>query len=128
MIFEIKSPLLGFENITKMELTKIDDVFARLQVTDAQEPSFTLINPFVLREYDFEIPTAIQTLMEINETSNLLIYNMLIINTPIEESFVNFVGPLVFNLDNNTMAQVILADNSPYAVAEKLSNFLHKDQ
>lgn len=128
MIFEIKSPLLGFENITKMELTKIDDVFARLQVTDAPEPSFTLINPFVLREYDFEIPTAIQTLMEIDEKSNLLIYNMLIINTPIEESFVNFVGPLVFNLDNNTMAQVILADNSPYAVAEKLSNFLNKDQ
>ncbi|MBU0631058.1 flagellar assembly protein FliW [bacterium] len=128
MIFEIKSPLLGFENITSMELKKIDDVFARLQVVDANEPSFTLINPFVLREYDFEIPTAIQILMEVNETSNLLIYNMLIINTPIEESFVNFVGPLVFNLDNNTMAQVILADNSPYAVAEKLSNFLHKDK
>ena len=128
MIFEIKSPLLGFENITSMELNKIDDIFARLQVIDANEPSFTLINPFVLREYDFEIPSPLQTVMQINENSNLLIYNMLIINTPIEESFVNFVGPLVFNLDNNTMAQVILADNSPYKVAEKLSNFLNTEK
>lgn len=128
MIFELKSPLLGFENITNMELNKIDDVFARLQVVDAKEPSFTLINPFVLREYDFDIPSSLQTLMQIDENTNLLIYNMLIINTPIEESFVNFVGPLVFNVDNNTMAQVILADNSPYAVAEKLSNFLNKEK
>jgi len=127
MIFELKSPLLGFENITKMELKKIDDVFARLQVIDANEPSFTLINPFVLREYNFEIPAPIQDLLEINDKTNFLVYNMLIIASPLEESFVNFVGPLIFNTDNNTMVQVILADNSPYGVSEKLSNFLHKD-
>ncbi len=127
MIFELKSPLLGFENITKMELKKIDDVFARLQVLDANEPSFTLINPFVLREYNFEIPTSIQELLEINDETNFLIYNMLIVASPLEESHVNFVGPLIFNTDNNTMLQIILADNSPYGVSEKLSNFLHKD-
>ena len=127
MIFELKSPLLGFENITKMELKTIDDVFARLQVLDANEPSFTLINPFVLREYNIDIPTAIQELMEINETTNFLVYNMLILSTPIEVSHINFVGPLIFNTDNNTMIQVILADNSPYGVSEKLSNFLQKD-
>ena len=128
MIFEIVSPLLGFENIANMDLNKIDDVFARLQVLDAGEPSFTLINPFVLRDYDFSIPDPLQTLMQIDEKSNLLIYNVVILNTPIEESFVNFVGPLVFNVDNQTMAQVILADNSLYEVAEKLSNFLNKDK
>ncbi len=127
MIFELKSPLLGFENITKMELKKIDDVFARLQVLDANEPSFTLINPFVLREYNFEIPTSIQELLEINDETNFLVYNMLIVASPLEESHVNFVGPLIFNTDNNTMLQIILADNSPYGVSEKLSNFLHKD-
>ena len=128
MIFELKSPLLGFENITKMELKKIDDVFARLQVVDANEPSFTLINPFVLREYNFEIPAAIQELLEIKEGTNFLVYTMLIVSTPLEESFVNFVGPLIFNTDNNMMIQVILADNSPYGVSEKLSNFLHKEE
>ena len=124
MIFELKSPLLGFENITKMELNKIDDIFARLQVIDADEPSFTLINPFVLRQYDFSIPEAVQELMEIKEGTNFLIYNMLIVASPLEESHINFVGPLIFNTDNETMIQLILADNSPYGVSEKLSNFL----
>lgn len=127
MIFELKSPLLGFENIEKMELKKIDDVFARVQVLDSNEPSFTLINPFVLREYNFEIPTAVQELLEIKEGTNFLVYNMLIVATPLEDSLINFVGPLIFNTDNNTMIQVILADNSPYGVSEKLSDFLHKD-
>lgn len=127
MIFELKSPLLGFENITKMELKKIDDVFARLQVLDANEPSFTLINPFVLREYNFEIPSSVQELLEINDTTNFLVYTMLIVASPLENSHVNFVGPLIFNTDNNTMLQLILADNSPYGVSEKLSDFLHKD-
>ncbi len=127
MIFELKSPLLGFENITKMEIKTIDDVFARLQVVDANEPSFTLINPFVLREYNIDIPSAVQELLEISETTNFLVYNMLIVATPIEDSYVNFVCPLIFNTDNSTMLQVILADNSPYGVSEKLSNFLQKD-
>jgi len=127
MIFELKSPLLGFENITKMELKTIDDVFARLQVLDENEPSFTLINPFVLREYNIDIPSAVQELLEINETTNFLVYNMLIVATPIEDSYINFVGPLIFNTDNSTMLQVILADSSPYGVSEKLSNFLQKD-
>ena len=127
MIFELKSPLLGFEDITKMELKKIDEVFARLQVVDAEEPSFTLINPFVLREYSFDIPDAVQELMEIDDNSNILIFNMLIVSTPLEESRINFVGPLIFNTDNNSMVQLILADNSPYGVAEKLSDFLTKE-
>jgi flagellar assembly factor FliW len=127
MIFELKSPLLGFENITKMELKKIDDVFARLQVVGAEEPSFTLINPFVLREYSFDIPDSTKELLGIDEHSNFLIFNMLIISNPLEDSRINFVGPLIFNTDNQSMIQLILADNSPYGVAEKLSDFLNKE-
>ncbi|MDX1295522.1 MAG: flagellar assembly protein FliW, partial [Sulfurimonadaceae bacterium] len=53
MLFDLKAPLLGFESIKQMELQKIDDIFMRLKTPDADEPSFTLINPFVLREYNF---------------------------------------------------------------------------
>ena len=127
MVFDVKSPLLGFENIEKMELTKIDEVFARIQGVDVTEHSFTLINPFVLREYNFDVPATIKALMEIDIESNLLIYNILVLNTPIEESFVNFAGPVIFNLDNQTMAQIVLSDSSPFSPAEKLSNFLNRE-
>ena len=126
MKFDISVPLLGFENVRQVELQKIDDIFMKMQSTTDEYISFTLINPFVLREYDFEVPSNIQEIIEADEKSNLLILNIVLIQTPIEDSIVNFIGPLVFNTDNNKAAQVILADSVKYTVAEKISSFLNK--
>jgi flagellar assembly factor FliW len=124
MLFDLKAPLLGFESIRQMELQKIDEIFMRLKTPDADEPSFTLINPFVLRDYAFEIPTPLQRAMEITDDSNLLIFNIIVIQTPIENSVVNFIAPLVFNTDNHTMAQVILDNSGDYGIAEPIANYL----
>lgn len=126
MKFDISVPLLGFENVKEVELEKIDDIFMKMHSTTQKHISFTLINPFVLREYDFEVPTNISEILDATQDSNLLILNIVLIQTPIEDSIVNFVGPLVFNTDNNKAAQIILSDSSIYAVAEKISSFLNK--
>jgi len=126
MKFDISVPLLGFENVTQVELQKIDDIFMKMQSVTEKNISFTLINPFVLREYDFEVPSNIQDIIEADEKSNLLILNIVLIQTPIEDSIVNFIGPLIFNTDNNKAAQVILSDSPKYTVAEKISSFLKK--
>ena len=126
MKFELCNSLLGFENIKNVELEKIDDIFMRMHATAEKHISFTLINPFALREYDFEVPTNIQEALEADEKSNLLILNIVLIQNPIEDSIVNFVGPLIFNTDNNKAAQIILSDSPQYAVAEKISSFLKK--
>ncbi len=126
MKFDISIPLLGFEDIKQVELEKIDDIFMRMQAVEDKHISFTLINPFVLREYDFEVPENIQEILEIDENSNLLILNIVIIQTPIEDSIVNFIGPMVFNTENQKVAQIILPENTKYGVAEKISNFLKK--
>lgn len=126
MKFDISVPLLGFENVTQVELEKIDDIFMKMQSTTEEHISFTLINPFILREYDFEVPTSIGEIINATEDSNLLILNIVLIQTPIEDSIINFVGPLVFNTDNNKAAQVIISDSVKYSVAEKISTFLNK--
>ena len=125
MQFELKVPLLGFDSITSMELKKIDDTFMKLEAVNT-DTAFTLINPFILREYAFDIPDGIKTLLEIKEESNILIYNILIVTTPIENSTINFAAPLVFNTDNNKMAQVIISDDPNLSIAEPLSNYLTK--
>ena len=124
MLFDLKAPLLGFESIKQMELQKIDDIFMRLKTPDADEPSFTLVNPFLLRDYNFEIPTPLQEAMGITEQSNLRIFNIIVGQTPIENSMINFVAPLVFNVDTQTMAQVILNDSVEYGIAEPISKYL----
>jgi len=126
MKFDIQVPLLGFEDVKQVTLEKIDDIFMKMQSVTDEHISFTMIDPFILRKYDFEIPDNIQELLEVNKESNILILNILLIQTPIEESIVNFVAPVVFNTDNNKAAQIILQDPIKYGIAEKISDYLKK--
>ena len=126
MKFDISVPLLGFDNLKSVELEKIDDIFMKMQSLEDKRISFTLINPFILRDYDFEVPDATKDLLQISDTSNLLVLNIVLIQTPIEDSIVNFIGPLVFNTDTNRAAQIILQESTNYSVAEKISTFLKK--
>ncbi len=126
MKFDICVPILGFEDVKQVELEKIDDFFMKMKAVDHEHISFTLINPFILRKYDFEVPAKVKELLEIQEKSNLLIFNIVLIQTPIEDSVVNFIGPILFNTDNNKAAQIILSESREYDVAEKISLFLSK--
>ena len=124
MKFDIIVPLLGFDDVKQITLEKIDDIFMKMQAVDNPHISFTLVDPFILRDYDFEIPTATQELLEIDESSNILVLNIVLIQKPVESSVVNFIGPLIFNTTNHKAAQVILSDSTEYGVAEKFSTFL----
>lgn len=126
MKFEVSTPLLGFESLKHVELKKIDDIFMKMQSLEDEYTSFTLIDPFVLRDYDFEVPDNIKNLLEITEKSNILVLNIVLIQSPIEDSIINFIGPIIFNTDTKKMAQVILQESSQYNVAEKISSFLNK--
>lgn len=127
MVFEVKSPILGFEHIKTMELIELDKFFVKLQSKD-DETSFTMINPYALRNYEFEIPTYYQELMDINDNSELRVYNIMIVSIPIETSTVNFMAPIVCNMTNMTLSQIVLdVYNYPdYKQAEKISDFIQK--
>ncbi len=124
MLFEVTQPLLGFEKITQINLEKIDEVFMRLESPDSKEITFTLVDPFALREYSFDIPTNIQESLEINEESNVLIYNIVLIQSPIENSVVNFIAPIIFNTTSKKAGQVIISDEPSLSIAEPISTFL----
>ncbi|MCD6258466.1 MAG: flagellar assembly protein FliW [Helicobacteraceae bacterium] len=126
MKFNICSSLLGFENIKEVQLEKIDDIFMKMVSAEDSNISFTLINPFVLRAYDFELTTQMQELLEATPESNLLILNIVVIQKPIEDSLINFLAPLIFNTDTNKAGQLILSDNQKYGIAEKISDYLTK--
>lgn len=126
MKFEISVPLLGFENIKEITLEKIDDIFMKMQAENDEYISFTLIDPFILREYDFELPQNIQDILEINDSSNVLTLNVVLLQNPIEDSVINFISPIVFNTDNKKAAQIILPESTKYGIAEKISSFINK--
>ncbi|QCD52909.1 flagellar assembly protein FliW [Campylobacter sp. RM16192] len=127
MVFEVKSPILGFEHIKTMELIELDKFFVKLQSKD-DNTSFTMINPYALRNYEFDIPTYYQELMDINDDSKLRVYNIMVVSTPIETSTVNFIAPIICNMTNMTLSQVVLDVYSypDYKQAEKISDFIQK--
>ena len=125
MKFKVVLPILGFEDIKEFELEKIDDNFFALK---SDKVTFTLINPFLLRaDYDFEISENEQRALEIDENTNFLVLNIMIVNKPFMESTVNFAAPLIFNLDKNLIGQVILEKYS-YGLTEPLKNFLKSEK
>ena len=129
MIFTVKAQIPGFESIKEVEVEKIDEFFVRV-ISKSDTTTFTTINPFMIRNYDFEIPEYFKSLLEINEKTNVLILNIMIIATPIETSTINFIAPLIFNTDNGTVAQVLLDSGkyTDFALMDSISNYLNKEE
>ena len=121
MKFEVVLPILGFENIKEFELEKIDDIFFKLKSGDI---SFTLINPFALREYEAIISDADKEKLELNDNTQFLILNNMIVATPLQNSTINFASPIIFNFDNQKMGQVILENAQNYSLTDPLSNYV----
>jgi flagellar assembly factor FliW len=125
MQYDVKSTILGFDQITKVELSEIDEMFSMLKSCDGSNISFTLVNPYLLREYSFDLSTSIRVLLDITEDSKVVVYNIAVIQDPLDESCINFLAPLIFNQDNATMAQAVLDENNHpgFGLAEPIKKF-----
>ncbi len=124
-IYEVKGTILGFENTLNVEIHEIDEMFSTLQDVDNKEISFTIVNPYILREYSFDLLSGLKILLNINNKSNVSVYNIVVIQKPLENSTINFLAPLVVNNDNHTIAQVVLDSkrHPEFGMAESIKSF-----
>jgi len=125
MSYEVKSHILGFEKTTEVEIKEIDPLFYTMTDVNNEHISFTLVNPYLLREYSFDVPADVRVLLDINENSNVSVYNILVIQKPLEKSTINFLAPIVVNHDNNKLAQIVLdpKKNPDFGMAETIESF-----
>ena len=57
MTYELKMPILGFDDVTKVELEQIDETFSKLRSLDGTRPfEITLVNPFANTTSPFQPP------------------------------------------------------------------------
>lgn len=104
MEFEIVSPILGFEEIKSIRLEKIDNIFANIIANNGVR--WSLVNPYTLREYPIKLPLYAQALLDFNNNSSFEIYCMMILQKPLEDSKINFLAPLIFNITNKKVLQI----------------------
>lgn len=123
--YDVRGSILGFEETLNVEIHEIDELFSTMQDVDNKDISFTIINPYALREYSFDLPLDIKVLLEINEKSSVSVYNILVIQKPLEKSTINFLAPIIVNNDNNKVAQVVLlSEKHPdFGMAESIQSF-----
>ena len=126
MSYDVKSHILGFDDTKEVEIVEIDELFATMRDAKNEAISFTLVNPYPLREYSFDVPLATQALLDLKEDSNVRVYNIVVIQKPLEESRINFLAPIIINEDNKTVAQVVLDPRTypEFGIAEPIKEFI----
>ena len=125
MSYKVKGEILGFQDTKEVTINEIDPLFSTILDVNNENISFTLVNPFLLRDYTIEIPLDAKELLEIDDNSNIAVYNILIIQKPLEKSVINFLAPIVINTDKKLLAQVILdpKKHPDYGMAETIESF-----
>jgi len=125
MSYDVRGEIIGFPDTVKVEINEIDDLFSTLIDVDNNSISFTIVNPYLLREYSFDVPSDIKILLDITAESKLSVYNILVIQKPLEKSVINFLAPIVINHDNNKLAQFILdpKKHPDFGMAETIESF-----
>ncbi|EQB40246.1 flagellar assembly protein FliW [Sulfurimonas hongkongensis] len=124
--YKVKGSILGFEETMNVEIVQIDNLFSTIRDIDNKNISFTVVNPYELREYSFDIKSDIKILLDIKEDSSLSAYNIVVIQKPLENSTVNFLAPIVINNDNMTIAQAVLdpKKHPDFGMAESIKTFM----
>jgi flagellar assembly factor FliW len=123
MNIKIISPILGFESVKEVMFLEIDDFFSSIS---GENLSFTLIDPTRLRDYSFKIPSSYQSLLQIEDKDDIKIYSVVVINSEIEKSTINFIAPIVINFSKALLAQITL-DSFKYPdfqILDPISNYL----
>lgn len=125
MSYKVRGEILGFEDTAEVNITTVDELFSTMSDVANDDISFTIVNPYVLREYSFDIPMDVKILLDMNENSKVSVYNIVVIQEPLESSTVNFLAPIVINNDNNKLAQVVLdgKKHPDFGMAEKIKDF-----
>lgn len=111
MVYKVKCPLLGFEDVEEVKLKIQDGLTTLMTCNNENSLQFTLVNSDNSKKY-FEIPLGIKTLLDIKEMTNYSVYFTVIIDKLIDESVINLGSPILFNEDNKTVAQCVINNDS----------------
>ena len=115
-IFELKSPILGYNDELEYVLIEHDENsnFKWFQSTTSPELAFVVtMAGFFGIDYVYELQEETQDELKIESAEDILTFNIVLI--PAEnprESTINLLAPLVLNIKTNKGSQVILTGSS----------------
>ncbi|WP_062199947.1 flagellar assembly protein FliW [Massilibacterium senegalense] len=97
-----------------------EDPFFILQSIHTEALAFVMTSPFVFYpNYDIKLDEATVLALNLTKQEEALVYAILTIKKPFDESTINLQAPIIINTKKQKAKQVILNDNR-YAINEPL--------
>lgn len=112
-IINFKKGILSFENLKNFILfpLKGNEFFNVLHSIENTSIGFIVASPFSIKEdYTFELPNKIIEELQINDSTEVLVQNILTVNSDIEKTTINLRAPLIININSKLGEQIILND------------------
>ena len=112
-IFDFVMPIIGFDMLHKFIILdpNKDTLFKWLQSIEDPALAFPIISVSALNlDYTIDLPDNIVETLDIKNAESLLVMNITSIpqDNP-KGTTINLLAPLIFNLDNQNAAQVVLS-------------------
>jgi flagellar assembly factor FliW len=113
-IWSFSNGIPGFPAEKQFILLALPDdnqMFTILQSVKTPELAFVLTNPFMFfHDYEFQLDDASIDWLEISDEKDVVVYVILNVKEPFEETTANLLAPVVLNQKNRFGKQVILHD------------------
>lgn len=111
-MYEVKTPILGFDNCENVKIENFDIYLSTLVLT--QEVSINIINSKYLTNINIDFTEEFLEQLELSKSNNFEIYFTTVIQNPIRDSRVNLGAPLVVNEEKKIIGQFISPDNEHF--------------
>jgi len=114
-MYKVVLPISGFENISNVEIEKIDEFFSFLKIDN--ETKLSLVNIKVLEKvaFNFEIDEKALAALKIKSKNDFDTYFVIVSQNPVEHSIINLVAPIFINENEKLVGQYITSEKvEPY--------------
>ncbi|AJD92145.1 flagellar assembly protein FliW [Jeotgalibacillus malaysiensis] len=123
-VWHFEKGIPGFEDEKEFTVLSFNgnEVFYVLQSVSTPTLGFIISNPFsFFKEYQINLDDAVTHALDLVKIEDSMVYVILTVREPFNQSTANLQAPLVFNVKNKKAKQIILNDYSrkqPVAAAE----------
>lgn len=114
-MYKIVLPILGFENISSLEVEKVDEFFSFLKLDGNTKISIINIKALNKVSFDFIIDQYSLEKLKISSKDDFDTYFIVVSQDPVEHSIVNLVAPIFINEKEKLVGQYVTSEQvEPY--------------
>ena len=109
-IIEFKTPILGFDNLTKFTIIR-NGALGFLQSLEDISVSFVVTNPYeYYSDYQIDIDDSEIEKLHINSQEDVMVLSIVTIPDSVDVLSINLISPIIINYQDKLGSQIVLSN------------------